>query len=469
MSEELLRVSSVSVRGLFGIYQHEVGLNAENRVTIIHGPNGVGKTVLLKCIAAFFRGHYSLLRATPFESFSVVLSNGTSITLGREILDGEPPSRRAMARKVELTCEIRSEGLKQTFVVKESADIRRLASMIEQRSPYLRQVDDSVWIDRRTDRVLSAEEVVEENGHILGSGRLGRVREAESEVLQVLRHQVKCTLIETDRLVRYSGEDMEFRSSTPRRATVNEYAKDLQRQIEATLAQYGRKSQQLDQSFPQRLINEPVPTMALPELKRRMEALEERQRELSEIGLLDKVPTRPFDPDSLDEAGEAKLGPMILYLIDSEQKISAFDGIASRLKLLVDSAKTKFENKVISISKERGLQASSPGGANIPLDALSSGEQHELVLMYELLFKTSPNTLIMIDEPELSLHVRWQRMFLPELLAVAKTVGFDVLLATHSPFIVGSRHDLLVGLSMNQEDMPSARDLVAIPRSGGGE
>lgn len=43
---ELLRIKSVSVEGLFGLYDHTIPLNLEDRVTVIHGPNGVGKTKL---------------------------------------------------------------------------------------------------------------------------------------------------------------------------------------------------------------------------------------------------------------------------------------------------------------------------------------------------------------------------------------------------------------------------------------
>ncbi|MGH7121406.1 MAG: AAA family ATPase, partial [Acetobacteraceae bacterium] len=71
---------------------------------------------------------------------------------------------------------------------------------------------------------------------------------------------------------------------------------------------------------------------------------------------------------------------------------------------------------------------------------------HELVLLYYLLFRVRPNTLVMIDEPELSLHVTWQKRFLPDLLLLVSTVAFDALLATHSPFIIGDRSDLALAL-----------------------
>ena len=71
---------------------------------------------------------------------------------------------------------------------------------------------------------------------------------------------------------------------------------------------------------------------------------------------------------------------------------------------------------------------------------------------YDLLFRVKSNTLVLIDEPELSLHVTWQKTFLPDLLEIVSATKFDVLLATHSPFIVGDRNDLMTPL---QVDSPS--------------
>ncbi len=67
-------------------------------------------------------------------------------------------------------------------------------------------------------------------------------------------------------------------------------------------------------------------------------------------------------------------------------------------------------------------------------------------MLYELLFKAKPNSLILIDEPELSLHVAWQAQFLKDLQQIAKLVNIDVLMATHSPDIISDRWDLTVEL-----------------------
>ena len=67
----------------------------------------------------------------------------------------------------------------------------------------------------------------------------------------------------------------------------------------------------------------------------------------------------------------------------------------------------------------------------ISSDKLSSGEKQMLSFLCYNAF--NKNTLVFIDEPELSLHVDWQRLLLSTLLEQATNNQFFI--ATHSPFI----------------------------------
>ena len=49
-SSTSVRVKSIHVEGLFGMYDHDVVLRENERITVVHGPNGVGKTVLFKLV-----------------------------------------------------------------------------------------------------------------------------------------------------------------------------------------------------------------------------------------------------------------------------------------------------------------------------------------------------------------------------------------------------------------------------------
>ena len=73
----------------------------------------------------------------------------------------------------------------------------------------------------------------------------------------------------------------------------------------------------------------------------------------------------------------------------------------------------------------------------IASDKLSAGEKQMLSFLCYNTF--SENAAIFIDEPELSLHVDWQRLLLPTLLEQGTQNQFFI--ATHSPFIYGKYSD----------------------------
>ena len=94
------------------------------------------------------------------------------------------------------------------------------------------------------------------------------------------------------------------------------------------------------------------------------------------------------------------------------------------------------EERILDILQYKGIRV-APGvtlreedGA-IEADKLSAGEKQMLSFLCYNAF--SENTAIFIDEPELSLHVDWQRLLLPILLE--QETGNQFFVATHSPFI----------------------------------
>jgi len=93
-------------------------------------------------------------------------------------------------------------------------------------------------------------------------------------------------------------------------------------------------------------------------------------------------------------------------------------------------------NKTISFG-ERRISVNNSSGEEIGLATLSSGEKHLIRILVETLL--SENCSFIIDEPELSLHIDWQR----ELLATMQTLNKknQIIIATHSPDIMAEVSD----------------------------
>ena len=210
------------------------------------------------------------------------------------------------------------------------------------------------------------------------------------------------------------------------------------------MADYGRQAQALDQTFPQRLMTA-SDNVHIPDILVRMERLTEKTDNYKTIGILDETTSHPFDIGSLGALDSTRVSALNLYVQDTERKLEVLGDLANRTRHLLDSVNRKFRHKRLRLDREEGLVAQGEKDQRLPLHSLSSGEQHELVLHYDLLFKTRPNTIVLIDEPEISLHVAWQKNFLPDLMEIVKISGFDAMVATHSPYIVGDRDDLMVG------------------------
>ena len=84
----------------------------------------------------------------------------------------------------------------------------------------------------------------------------------------------------------------------------------------------------------------------------------------------------------------------------------------------------------------------------ISSDKLSYGEQQMLSFLCYNEF--SSDTTIFIDEPELSLHIDWQRLLLPTLLD--QRTGNQFFIATHSPFILARYQHKEILLGDNRGD-----------------
>jgi predicted ATP-binding protein involved in virulence len=446
-----MQIQQISVGGLFGIFDHVIPLNVDERITIIHGPNGFGKTAMLRMLNGFFNSRYSIFRTIPFTKFRVEFDNGDSVEVKKNSENSEKSKKRDNINFVFYGSDSTEEFPLRT--AKHPSDLDFPVDILDDIIPELHQIGSKTWRHIPTGENLSLNEVIDRFEDVLPLK--GKLRK-EPEWLENLKNNIHVRLIESQRLLNVvpSRSSRLYPGVPSMLPTVSAYSEEIAQHIQSKLAEYGTTSQSLDRSFPARVMQQqPSPDLTDEQLRYQLNELEEIRSRLIEVGLLDKDENSDFQiqSQSIDESTKNILS---VYVEDVEKKLSVFSEIADKIELLRKIVNNKFaySYKEMNFNKEKGFVFKTPNNSfpsnrdTLSPTDLSSGEQHELVLLYELLFKVQPNSLVLIDEPELSLHVGWQAQFLQDLKEITQLADLDVLMATHSPDIIQGRWDLTVAL-----------------------
>lgn len=114
------------------------------------------------------------------------------------------------------------------------------------------------------------------------------------------------------------------------------------------------------------------------------------------------------------------------------------------LRKFEEIVNTFLQPKRIEIEDTGDVKIHSPMQQNILPTMLSSGEKQILILLIQALVREDEPVVYVADEPELSLHVKWQENLLKSLTQLTKQI--QIIVATHSPDIVGPYNDRVIDL-----------------------
>jgi len=438
-------ISSFKVTGLFGYFDHDIPFRTKDRITIVHGPNGVGKTTILRLLQDIFSLRLHAIRSVPFKKIEIRFLPKGALTIFHTGGLGEKGSPH-----LRLIYRCGKEKIEHTVEPVKEKDIRRRLpfSIVERMIDQLERMGPEEWLDQSTGAILTIEDVLFKYGDLLPD-ELQRLTVTMPPKLQALLKETQVYLIETQRLITKSPQDTydprRRRLESRERMTVEEYSDDMVSNVQQRLRESGALSASLDRDFPRRLLETSLPSEAteIKILQIYAEQTEYRDRLMS-AGLMKPEEQVPLPENEL---GNIERKVLWIYLTDVQKKLQIFDNLLLKSELLMEIINSRFSYKAFKLDAENGFVFSSDHDkSRIPLSSLSSGEQHELVLAYDLLFKVKSKALVLIDEPELSLHVTWQRKFLEDVSRIADLADLDFLIATHSPSIIHNRRDLMVGL-----------------------
>ncbi len=437
------KITQINVTKLFGIFNHIIPLNNEEHITIIHGLNGFGKTTLLRMLNGIFHHRYSELRSIPFSEFSINFDDGSTLKVTQSIKKNEEQPR--------LEFSLRESGLEEKNIILEPKDFpeenfsRSIIAIIEKYIPEITRISWTKWIYLPTNEELSLEDILERFCNLLPIKSNPLLK--KEQWFEDFKKTINVRFIESQRLLSFSDDprlQVNGRRQPLMVPSVSTYSRELAESIQSKLAEYGELSRTLERTFPSRIIQQKSPGLSEAKIHQKLAEIEQENSRLIKAGLVDT--DNPLDFSVEENMDETIKNILFVYIEDVEKKLQIFSELVNKIELFQKIINERFSYKKMQISKEHGF--TFIGEDNKPLSPakLSSGEQHELVLLYELLFKVPSNSLILIDEPELSFHVAWQVQFLKDLQDIIKLANFDILIATHSPDIINDRWDLTVEL-----------------------
>ncbi|HYN88940.1 MAG TPA: AAA family ATPase [Ardenticatenaceae bacterium] len=446
-------VRRLVVKGLFGRYDYDLNSPGDvpGRLLLLYGENGAGKTNLLRLIwhllsPAPNRHHRQSLARMPFSEMQVHLSNGSVVTAtklrslegaytlqvdGREHVPAtEWPSKSPLDdwsvqdiedRLPALPDDLKGEARRAMGQKKYLHFIHRLGA-----NPLFLADDRNIYSDDFSDTTVRRERDEWQRRLHAGPARYQLPDDTQSLVAR-----------EAETAIRRASDvlrQLTLGGTTSGSASANSvYLEVLQR---------------LSSAAPQ---DETKPRAARASLQKRLREVGERSRPYEDLGLVPALSRDDFlrHVRNLDDQrvtiAEEVIGP---YLSSLNARLDALQEAQQLITVFLNEVNGFLTDKSVKFSPRQGLRIEADGASDrLSATQLSSGERQLLLLMCNaLLAARQGSRLFLIDEPELSLNVKWQRRIGSALLNVTSGSPLQFIVATHSIELLSKFRDHVIPL-----------------------
>lgn len=381
---------AIIIKDLFGHFDYDIKL-AKEGITILTGPNGYGKSTIIRSLKALRDSDIEFFVDLEFDSLEIVKENSEDNLLIEKNED-------SLVFNHTITID------KESMILWRKGRFRRETHGL---NTYLSE-DEKVNMAYQDYRIV-----------------LAWMQEAVGEV--------EC--IEEQRLIRVDERKIPRRSDDGRmidRRVVNvveEIPDKLMFEMQRVANEYSRVANELDSTYPERLF-EQKEDIQKEEFEKKFVSMQDKVEKLNKYGIsnISKLRHVGF------QAEYAKA--LKVYFEDFDKKYHEYEDLIDKLDLFTDMINRRFKFKQVVISNEYGMQVVDDNDKVMKLSKLSSGEKEILVLFYQLLFEVEDEVMLLVDEPEISLHVAWQRMFGEDLKKIVARKHITAIVATHSPQMI---------------------------------
>ena len=420
-----MKIDTLIIKGLFKTFNYEISLSANRSPLILTGLNGYGKTTILTIIKRLSEKDFFYFYRLPFDKISVLFDNDAKIDIlsveeKAQQQQGDEDYNLTIPREVKFIWTS-SQEIVYTFNLGRTE--------IKEAVIYMHRRRFSAEYDVNSDDFY---EQTLKNKAFYGYFR----KDKDFNFISMMLDSLKVTFITAQRLDPIEEKvenDYPFESSIIRKPKISEVLQLIEKKLKSENIAFLSKSQYIDSKLIDCLLAD-VWSFDEHDYNKLKDEVSKKIADLKSFGLLGNITIQPYD----NEHGHI----LSVYLKNMDEKLKTYDNILSKLKLFSNIVNSlDFVNKTISYSPEKGLIIKTKDGLFLDANKLSNGEQNEIVMLYEMIFDVADNTILLVDEPEISLHVAWQNKFLNMMSRIASNNKLQVVVATHSPQIIGDRWD----------------------------
>lgn len=435
-----MRLKGFQAKSVFGYLDIYVEFNKD--LTFLTGGNGCGKTTALKLIHSILTMDIKELTSIPFEYLNLTLEHNNkdyevSAVTNKDVIK---LSISNINEPLEIPLNIPNEMHFASNKRIHASEYYQEAIMGEVNHPVIKKLSDLpsptfLGLDRRNESGIS--DYATERDRIYS-----RTSNSMKKKSKALKGNLGMSLMETELRIQDSYRRMrrfEEKQSVKLRDSIllSAFTYSEFNPEEAVIPRdmIENSAQLLSR---RREINEALSNIGVSDSK-----LSEQVNDF--FDRLDRLLTSvKHDDDTkiniewLTNKAQIERITSLVEIIDEHK--SRVDKYFAPINTFLDKVNLFFKdtNKKLIVDTVGHVHVARPNGNLCSIEGLSSGERQIVIILAHAIFKRhqGKNSIFIIDEPELSLHMKWQEIFIHEVEQISPETQF--IMATHSPDIVGN-------------------------------
>jgi energy-coupling factor transporter ATP-binding protein EcfA2 len=421
----VLAIRRILVKKLFGLYSYDLRCEAPfqeaSKLLILYGDNGSGKTTILSLLFNLLthidkQGHKTILARTRFKEISVDLGKDTRVSAQRKGKALIGSYTAFVKRRGKIISAIHFKANKDLSVSRPSEGGARYEARLRHFLGSLADLKLALFLITDTRQLLQNLEP----------------RRPVSPDAPVVRAIAGLRL---RGISRPRGMDVNAGLSQAITFAV-EWAKE---QVLSGSKQGEADANTIYADIVQRLAGASPGTKKIERtnIRKLIETLREqgaRSEDFARFGF----PSALNITDLITALAKARNDLSTIYKIvvpfvdTTRAKLDALQEVQNSVSGFVSTLNSFFKDKSVEFDLRTGISVTASNGATLAPTALSSGEKQLLLLFCNTLITKNETTIFLIDEPELSLNIKWQRNLIRSLLDTTKKRTVQFVLATHS-------------------------------------